>query len=113
MDNDLYLQIEQKQKELDVSIKSLRRTGQAKAQAEMDYKILLATETLKLREQGMPVGIIDKVVYGLPNVAQKRFERDTAEVVYSANQDAINSIKLTIRILDAQLSREWSQAGGA
>ena len=111
MDNDLYLEIQQKQKELDVSIKSLRKTGQAKAEKERDYKILLSTEALKLREQNMPVGMIDKVVYGLPNVAKARFERDMAEVVYSANMDAINSIKLQIRILDAQLDREWSRAG--
>jgi hypothetical protein len=33
--------------------------------------------------------------------------------VWTANKEAINSIKLQLRILDSQLSREWSnpQAG--
>jgi hypothetical protein len=55
----------------------------------------------------MAVTLIDKVVFGIPEVAELRFQRDVAKVVYDANQDAINSIKLQLRLLDAQLSREW------
>ena len=46
--------------------------------------------------------------YGIPKVAEARFERDVAEAVYRANQEAINSLKLQLRLMDAQLSREWS-----
>ena len=111
MDNDLYLQIQQKQRELETSVKLLRKTGEARAEKERDYKMLLSVESLKLREQGMPVGMIDKVVYGLPNVAKARFERDVAEVTHSANQDHCNAVKLQIRILDSQLSREYGIGG--
>ena len=51
--------------------------------------------------------MIDKVCYGIPSVAEARFKRDVAEAVYKANQEAINSIKLQIRILNDQLDREW------
>lgn len=111
MDNDLYLEIQQKQKELEVAIKALRKTGTAFAERERDYKILLRTEALKLRDQGMAVGMIDKVVYGIPAVATARFQRDCTEAVYDANKESINSLKLQLRLLDAQLGREWSQAG--
>lgn len=107
MSYDLIQQIQQKNNELSVSIKQLRTSGTAYAEAERDYKILLRTECLKEREKGTPVGMIDKVCYGIPSVAEARFKRDCALTVYKANQEAINSIKLQIRILDSQIQREW------
>jgi hypothetical protein len=61
----------------------------------------------------MPIGLIDKTCYGIPEVAELRFKRDVAEAVWKANQEAIQSIKLQLRLLDAQLAREWAtpQAG--
>ena len=107
MTDDLYLVLQQKKKELDIAVRSLRRTGNALSEAERDYKVLLRQECLKLRDEGMAVGIIDKVIYGIPSVAEKRFKRDVAKVVYEANQESINSIKLQMRLLEAQISREW------
>lgn len=107
MDYDLISEIQQKTKELEVSVRSLRKTGQAFAEAERDYKILLRQEALKLRDSRMAIGMIDKTIYGIPSVAEARFKRDVAEAVYKANMESINSIKLQLRLLDAQLSREW------
>lgn len=101
-----------KQQALDTSIKLLRKNGTAHAQAEMEYKILLAQECLKLKEEGMAVTLIDKVCYGIPAVADARFKRDVAEVTYKANQEAINSIKLQLRLIESQIQREWGQANG-
>ena len=108
MVDDLYLTLQQKTRELDVSVKALRKTGNAYSEAERDYKVLLRQECLKLRDEGMAIGLIDKVVYGIPSVAEKRFQRDVAKVTYEANQEAINSIKLQMRLLEAQISREWT-----
>lgn len=108
---DLYNELQQKIKELNISIKKLRETGTEYAEAERDYKITLRNEALKLRaEKGMPVTLIQQVVYGVPEVADKRFQRDVKEAVYRANQEAINSIKLQIRVIESQLQREWSVA---
>lgn len=109
MYGDLYNELARKTDELNVSIKKLRETGTAYAEAERDYKITLRQEALKLRaEKGMPVTLIQQVVYGVPEVAEKRFNRDVKEAIYQANQEAINSIKLQIRVIESQLSREWS-----
>ncbi len=106
---DLLNELQQKQKELNISIKKLRETGTAYAEAERNYKITLREEALKLRaEKGMPVTLIQQVVYGVPEVADKRFKRDVAEAIYNANQEAINSIKLQIRVIEGQLNREWN-----
>lgn len=105
--SDLINDVQQKIRELETSVRALRKTGTAFAEAERDYKILLRTECLKLRDEGVAIGLIDKTCYGIPSVAKARFERDVAEAVYKANQESINSIKLQIRILDAQIQREW------
>lgn len=108
MYGDLFNELSQKIKELNISIQSLRKTGTEFAEAEKDYKIKLREEALKLRaEKGMAVTLIQQVVYGVPEVAQKRYMRDIKEVVYQANQEAINSIKLQIRVIENQLQREW------
>ena len=105
---DLLNELQQKLKELDVSVKALRQTGRALAKAERDYKVHLRNECLRLKnEEKMSVTLIDKTCYGIQSVADLRFERDCAEVVYKANQESINSIKLQIRILESQIDREW------
>lgn len=105
---DLYGEIQNKINELNVSLKKLRETGTSYAEAERDYKIMLRQEALKLRsEKEMPVTLIQQVVYGVPGVAEKRFKRDVAEAIYKANLEAINTIKLQIRIMENQLEREW------
>ena len=104
---DLYQELQTKIKELEISIKQLRVSGTSFAQAEKDYKILLRSECLKLRDDGMAIGMIDKTCYGIPAVADARFKRDVAEAVYKDNMEAINSIKLQMRLIEGQLQREW------
>lgn len=104
---NLFNDLQTKTKELETSIKALRQTGTNYAQAEKDYKVLLRQECLKLRDEGMAIGMIDKTCYGIPSVAEARFKRDVAEAIYKANMEAINSIKLQMRLIESQLSREW------
>lgn len=108
--DDLYQEIQKKNADLEYSIKQLRKNGNAKAEKDRDYHILLRTEVLKLKEKGMAVTLIDMVVKGIPEVAQARFERDVATTIYEANLEAIQALKLQLRLLDAQLQREWGQA---
>lgn len=106
--DDLYAELQEKTRQLDVAVKTLRTSGTKYAEAERAYKVLLRAECLRLRDEGMAVGMIDKTCYGIPSVAEKRFQRDVAETVYKANLEAINSIKLQMRLIEAQLQREWS-----
>ena len=108
---DLYSELQTKTRQLDASIKQLRYNGIEYAKAEKEYKILLRSECLKLRDSGMAFGMIDKTCYGIPSVAEARFQRDVAETVYRANLEAIASIKLQLRLIENQLQREWGQEG--
>jgi hypothetical protein len=105
---ELYSEMEALRKQLSASIKELRKNGTDLARKERDYKVLLRQEILKLRDEGMAVGIIDKICYGIPLVADKRFERDVAQTVYEANKEAINSLKLQIRIVQNVIDKEYS-----
>lgn len=105
---DLFNQIQELTSKLNTSISLLARYGKELAETEREYKIMLRQEALKLRsEKGMPVTLIAQIIYGVPEVADKRFKRDIAEAMYNTAQENINSIKLQLRLLENQSSREW------
>ena len=107
---DLINEIGQKSKMLDAAIRELETRGRAYAQAEHDYRVALAEKTLIERDKGTPATICSDVCRGDRKIAKLRFERDVAEVVYRSALEAINATKLQIKILDAQVEREWGRA---
>ena len=104
---DLINQVGTLNKQLTASIGQLKNNGIALAEAERDYKVKLHTEALKMRENGVAVGMIDLTIHGAKEVAELRFKRDVAKTIYDTNLERINATKLQIRILDSQISREW------
>lgn len=108
---DLFDEIQHLMAELSAAIKKLRDNGAKLAEAEQDYKITLRQEALRLRADDMPVTLINQVIYGVPEVARKRFKRDVEQANYDANKEFINITKLKLRILENQLSREWGHSG--
>ena len=105
---DLINEIGQKSRLLDAAIRELGVRGRAYAQAERDYRVAMSRKILEERDKGTPVTIISDICRGTPEIAKMRFERDCAEVVYKSALEAINAMKLQIRVLDAQVGREWS-----
>jgi len=108
--SDLYEELQAKTRQLDTSIRQLRKNGTEYAEKERDYKVLLRSECLRLRDEGMAIGMIQLTCYGIPSVAEARVRRDIAQVVYEANQEAIQAIKLQMRLIESQIQREWGQA---
>lgn len=108
---DLYEEIQRLMVELTASIRKLRDNGAKLAEAERDYKLTLRQEALRLRAGDMPVTLINNIIYGVPEVAEKRFKRDVEQANYDANKEHINVTKLKLRLLEAQLNREWGAAG--
>jgi hypothetical protein len=105
---DLWNELEQKRKELREAVRALATYGKRYALAESAYKVLLRKTALQLKADGMAVGLLNLVVYGDPEVAKARCERDIQEALYKADQELVNQIKLEMRILESQLNREWS-----
>lgn len=104
---DLILEIQAKMNALDLSLKSLRKTGNEYAQAERDYKEAVSKKVLELRAQEMAATVIQLVIYGMPDISTLRFKRDIAKTTYEANKEALNVLKLELRILQTQYEREW------
>lgn len=92
--------------ELSASVRLLEEYGYKLAMEEQAYRIKRMEETLRLREQGMPVSIIDTVAKG--KCAKEQFKMNVAETLYKTTQEKINSIKLQLRIAEAQIDREWT-----
>ena len=106
---ELWEEINLKQNQLDQALKTFRTNGTALADAERIYKEAVSKEALKLRDEGMAVSLIDKVIYGLPSISTLRFNRDVAKVVYDANIEAINIKKLELRILQRQFEVDYKE----
>lgn len=104
---ELYQELDRKLKQLDACIRELRQTGGAYAEAERDYQVEKSRVSLELKAQKMPVGLITLVIKGMPSVARLLFERMSKEAIYKANQEAIMSLKLQIRIINDKINRDF------
>lgn len=104
---DLWNELTDLQKQLEVSVKQLRHTGSEYASAYTEYRIALAQELVKLRDDKIPVTLCSDLARGNRDVAHKKFQEISKEAIYKANLEAINSIKLRIRIIQNQVDKEW------
>ena len=107
--DDLITQVNRLNSELTQSIKLLRKNGESFAQAERDYQVAKAQMALLLKDTGCGSTEINLRIKG--EVADKLFARDVAKVMYEANQEHINTVKLQLRLLDNQIAREWGGNG--
>ena len=98
----------EEQAKLDVALGLLKTRGKSYAEAERDYTIALRTEIMRLREEGNPVTIILQLAKGKPEVANLRTQRTIAETLYKSALEAINVLKLKIRIMENQYDKEWN-----
>ena len=95
---------------LNEAIRQLGLRGKEYAATERDYRIALRQEILIERDAKTPVTIISDVCRGKREIAELKFKRDVAEVMYDAAKEAINGYKLQMRILEDQIEREWGKA---
>lgn len=104
---DILNEITRLTEQLNVSVRKLRETGKAWAEATEKYRIALAEKELELSDGFMAKTLIHDIARGDKKVARAKYDAICAEAIYKANQEAINSIKLQIRVLDNQYAREW------
>lgn len=106
--DDLWSEIQRRFDLLDYALKEIGGRGRTYAEAEAKYRQALATRILDLRANDMPVTICPDVARGTKEVAALKLERDCAESLYKAALESINVNKLRIKLLEAQLGREWN-----
>lgn len=93
--------------DLDKSVKTLRSTGQAYAQADKDYKVKLSETLLRLEAEGRPVSNLIYIARGMEDVAEAKYQQIAKEALYKANYESIQSLRLQIRVLNEIIRREY------
>lgn len=104
---DLQLELNNKIKDLDVAIKSLRKTGSDYAKAYTDYRVALAKELMKLKDEGYAITLAGDIARGKPEIARLKFNEISKEAIYKANLESINATKLAIKIIQEQINKEY------
>ena len=113
---NLFNEREELSKSLSNSYSSLWKKGQEYAKADYHYKIAQKKEVFLLHE-------VDKVAWTAclslshgdetrNNVAKLRLNRDLAKMEHEAMQEKIQGIKLQLRLIEAQLQRDWAVTKG-
>ena len=95
-------------KELEIAVKQLRNTGSEYAKAYTDYRVALAKELVRVRDEGTPVTLCSDLARGNREVARLKFEEISKEAIYRANLESINAIKLRIKVIENQINKEWN-----
>lgn len=108
---DRFQELDQLQESLMQELETCKRSGCQYAENERAYRTALRREILIERDKGTPVTIISDICRGEEEIADLKCSRDCSEAVYKASQEAINVYKLRMRMLDAQITREWNSGG--
>ena len=93
---DLYTTLEELKNDLNTSIKSLRTTSTEYAEAYKNYRVLLAKKLLQLSD----------IARGDEDIASAKMVEIKKEAIYKANMESINAIKLQIKVIENQITRE-------
>src|SRR5699024_3046950 len=102
----LYIELQEKREELNKAIEKAKERGQKMALAEKEYRKGLAKEILIQRDKKVPVTIISDICRGKENIAELKFNRDTAEILYKSANERIQATKLELRIIENQMEAE-------
>ena len=105
---ELELKINKLSELLDKAIKELKNTGKDYAEAYTSYRIALAKELLKLKDEGMAITLAGDIARGKPEIARLKFNEISKEAIYKANLESINATKLRIKIIEEQIQRDYS-----
>lgn len=96
-------------RQLNEALSTFRQNGIKYCEAEREYQMAKSKEIMRLKSEGYPITLIPQIVKGLENVAELDFNRNVCEVVYKANQEAINIKKLQLRVKESEIEREYGR----
>ena len=105
---DLLNQIMELSQKLDRTLHNIPKVSRDYAEAQRNYRTLLAETVLRLEDEGRPVTNLQIIARGRKDVARAKVQEITSEALYKATLEAINVYKLQIRLLESQREREWS-----
>lgn len=92
---------------LTTALAEYKKRGTDYAKAYKNYRILLSQELLKLKAEGMPVTIAYDIARGTEQVANAKEQEIITECLYKSCQEAINTFKLQIKILQENINKDY------
>ena len=92
---------------LTTALTEYKKRGTDYAKAYKNYRILLSQELLKLKAEGMPVTIAYDIARGTEQVANAKEQEIITECLYKSCQEAINTYKLQIKILQENINKDY------
>ncbi len=103
------------QKEINAKLNSTmvlyRERGETLAQSEQNYRVALAKKILLLRDDKVPVTIINNLAMGDEEVAELRFKRDVAQTLYESVTQAIFTLRLQLKIARQEVAEDRNSFG--
>ena len=106
----LWVRIEECIRLIDLALKEAKTRGKLMVECECAYYTAKAVESMELLEAGHANTFIQTVVKGRPRVSRAMSEYHEAEVLYRNANEAIQALKLKLRVLENEQQREWEQA---
>lgn len=100
-------QLKQLNNYLTSALSEYKTRGKEYAKAYKNYRILLSQELLKLKAEGMPVTIAYDIARGTEHVANAKEQEIITECLYKSCQEAINTYKLQIKILQENINKDY------
>ncbi len=100
------LQMKQLNDFLTFALSEYKKRGKDYAEAYKKYRVLLSQELLKLKAEGMPVTIAYDIARGTEQVANAKEQEIITECLYKSCQEAINTYKLQIKILQENINKD-------
>lgn len=89
------------------ALKEFKTRGRDYARAYKNYRIKVAQKLLQLKAEGMPVTIAYDIARGDEEVAKAKEQEIITETLYKSCQEAINTYKLQIKILQEQMNKDY------
>lgn len=90
---------------------SMRKSGKAAAKADAEYRSIKARAILEEKAKGTAATLCRDVIYDREDVQTALMARNCTQADYEADKEAINTMKLKLRITDAQIARDWQASG--
>ena len=89
------------------ALKEFKTRGRDYARAYKNYRIKVAQKLLQLKAEGMPVTIAYDIARGDEEVAKAKEQEIITETLYKSCQEAINTYKLQIKILQENINKDY------
>ena len=105
---DLYEEMKKLINLLNVAQAEYKKRGQEYASAYKKYRVLVSQELLRLKAEGMPATTAYDIARGKEEVANAKEQEIITECLYKSCQEAINSYKLQIKVLQEQINKEYA-----